>query len=346
MKTIVLAAFRLIPHTFFSHVSFNGDRAGMKSPNVRCPTAMLLFSTLLLFGLVPHGAKGWSTLGHKTVAVLGFEMLSNNVRSKVTVILGPNDISHASVWPDLLRDPPANDTEMHDFIAAHRSHTDWHFINLPLNANVYEPAGPFARTNDIVQMINRCIDVLEEKSTMMSKRHALRWLVHLVGDLHQPLHVGCGYYRFNGNNEAILIKSPAEAIGHQHDRGGNRLHYSKSGKLHSFWDDALVDRIDSSPNEANLLPILRAKVKPGSFRTTGPIRSWSAKWAVDSVNEARGAYSGLQFGEADLQQDGDLDSIVILRPKNYAEKQETRAARQLAKGAFHLAELLNNIQWP
>jgi hypothetical protein len=78
---------------------------------------------------------------------------------------------------------------------------------------------------------------------------------------------------------------------------------------------------------------------------TGPIRTWAAQWAIDSVKEAQGAYSLIRFGEAEFLPDGDIDSVVILRPKKYGEKQETRAVRQLAKASFHLAELLNQIQW-
>lgn len=338
-----------------SHFSSGGTP--VREQAARYKTAVIVFlSALLLLAFAPD-SLAWSARGHKTVGEVAFGLLSNNVRSKVTALLGPNDIQHAAIWPDLLRDPPPGDTEMQQFIAAHPDHTDWHFINLPLKSTAYDPTGPFARPNDIIHQINLCINVLEgitpsppvggegRGEVALSKTHALRWLVHLVGDLHQPLHVGCGYYRFDASGKVTLLKTPAEAIGKKHDRGGNLLHYTKTGKLHSFWDDALVDRIDSSPGEANLFAIIRSKIKPSSFQTTGPIRTWAAKWAIDSVKESKAAYSGITFGEADLQHDGDIDSITIIRPTKYGDKQEPRAARQLAKGAFHLAELLNKIQW-
>jgi hypothetical protein len=302
---------------------------------------LLPFAFCVFFAV---SSLAWSARGHKTVGEVAFGLLSNNVRSKVTAILAPHDIQHAAIWPDLLRDVPADDAEMQQFTNAHPDHTSWHFVNLPLKTATYDPSGPFARLNDIVHQINLCIDVLEGQSNALSQQHALRWLVHLVGDLHQPLHVGCGYYRFD-NGKTTLLKTPTEATGRKHDRGGNLLHYTKTSNLHHYWDDDLVNRIDSTPGEANLPNIIRSKIKPSTFQTAGPIRTWAAKWAIDSVKEAKGAYSGIQFGEADLQHDGDIDSILIIRPKKYGEKQEPRATRQLAKGAFHLAELLNRIQW-
>ncbi len=55
---------------------------------------------------------------------------------------------------------------------------------------------PFTRANDIVQMIQQCIDILEAEteSPHFTRLQALRWLLHLVEDLHQPLHVASGYY--------------------------------------------------------------------------------------------------------------------------------------------------------
>ena len=347
---VLLKAFAALFHFLSAEKSVKEQV--WRSKNV----AFVLLSLLLLLAFAPD-SLAWSARGHKTVGEVAFGLLSNNVRSKVTALLGPNDIQHAAIWPDLLRDPPPGDTEMQQFIAAHPDHTDWHFINLPLKSTAYDPTGPFARPNDIVHQINHCIDVLEgitpsppvggegRGEVALSKTHALRWLVHLVGDLHQPLHVGCGYYRFDANGKVTLLKTPAEAAGKKHDRGGNLLHYTASGNLHHYWDDALVDRIDGSTGDANLPNIVRSKIKPSSFQTTGPIRTWAAKWAIDSVKESKAAYSGITFGEADLQHDGDIDSITIIRPAKYGDKQEPRAARQLAKSAFHLAELLNKIQW-
>ena len=298
---------------------------------------------MLMTGFCSSGF-GWSRLGHTTIASLAFDMLSNNVRTKVTLILNTNDLLYASIWPDLVRD--VHDTpEMQQFNTAHPNNRNWHFVNLPLKATEYDPGGSFARPDDIVQMINRCIDVLEGQSTLMSKPHAVRWLVHLVGDLHQPLHVGCGYYNFDADDIAHLQKTPAAAAGKQHDRGGNRLRYTSTRNLHSFWDDDLVDRIDGSPGEAGLPAKVKLKIKPKSWKSSGPIREWTARWALDSVKEAHSAYWGIKFGEADLQADGDINSIVIIRPNKYGQNQTNRATVQLAKGAFHLAELLNNIQW-
>ena len=71
-------------------------------------------------------------------------------------------------------------------------------------------------------MISQCIKVLEtpgKKKTVMTKTQALRTLIHLVGDIHQPLHVSSGYYDFGPDGQATLITDPVKAKGAPSDQG-------------------------------------------------------------------------------------------------------------------------------
>src|ERR1051325_1916765 len=174
----------------------------------------------LLFAIV-FPAHGWSSLGHETVARLAQGMISNSVRVNLERILGTNDLGAVAMWPDELREalrnhsgPLVHDAEATNFNHRFPNSPEWHFAKLPLKSFKYLTNGAFASTNDVVHALDRCIDVLQNRSRAMTKVQALRWVIHLVGDIHQPLHVGVGYYEFPTATNVHLLLDPTSAAGH------------------------------------------------------------------------------------------------------------------------------------
>jgi hypothetical protein len=141
------------------------------------------------------------------------------------------------------------------------------------------------------------------------------------------------------------MRQPDEAAGRPHDRGGNILRYTATQGLHGYWDVNLVEVIDSSRNNAQLESMLREAVQASSWRTSGQRERWAAKWAADAVVEARGAYKDIEFLSAQFDQSSSLTNIYIKLPQEYQATQTARAKTQLSKSAFHLAELLNRLDW-
>jgi hypothetical protein len=291
-----------------------------------------------------HHAGAWGRLGHEAAARVGQKLLSNDVAARVERILGTNDLASVALWADHLRDAQRNrgplriDAEANEFNRRFPENRNWHFVNLPLGTLRYAPTSRFASTNDIVHALNLCVAVLEGRSTQMSKAHALRWLIHLVGDIHQPLHVGCGYYRFKPEGEVVLLREPTEAEGRPTDLGGNLLRFG-TNNLHAYWDVRLVEM--SAHPESRLSDCVASK----RWKTSGPIDRWAAKWAGDAVKEAREAYKGVEFQTAQFNSQGVLTNIAITLPPGYASNQAARVKVQLSKSAFHLAEILNRLKW-
>lgn len=310
--------------------------------------ACLCFVVLLHF---PWNALGWGRLGHEAMARVAQGWLSNDVAVRVTGILGTNDLASAALWADHVRDAQRNrgplrtDPEAREFNRRFPRNENWHYVNLPLGTMRYVRTSRFVSTNDIVRAMNRCIDVLEGRSTEMNRRDALRWLVHLVGDIHQPLHVSCGYYRLKPDGTIQLMRQPDEAAGRPHDRGGNLLRYTPSQNLHGYWDVNLVEVIDPSPQNARLESMLREAVQPRSWRTSGRVQTWAGKWAADAVVEARRAYDRIEFLAPGFDSGGALTNINVKLPTDYQALQAARARTQLSKSAFHLAEMLNRLRW-
>jgi hypothetical protein len=294
-------------------------------------------------------AHGWGRLGHEATARVAQGWLSNDVAARVTSILGTNDLASVALWADHVRDaqrmrgPLRSDPEAHDFNRRFPQNESWHYVNLPLATTRYPESAPFASTNDIGNASRRCITVLEGRSAEMSKRDALRWLVHLVGDIHQPLHVGCGYYRFKPDGMIEFIREPNAATGQPHDRGGNLLRFGQNQNLHAFWDVTLVDALNSNQN--HLEAVLRKNVQPEAWKAAGQVERWPEQWATDSVVAARGAYDGIEFLAAQFNAAGAVTNISVKLPPDYQSRQESRARDQLSKSAFRLAEVLNALRW-
>ena len=161
-------------------------------------------------------------------------------------------LATVATWPDEVKrakknlGPLAHDAEAQRFNEDFPDNREWHYVDLPLDTTVYREGAVGSRVNDIVQTIQRCIRVIESQAIPpheMARAQALRWLVHLLGDLHQPLHLGSGYYRFEAQRQAHLITDPQEAAGKAEDHGGTLLITAAEEQLHAFWDDRLVNAV-------------------------------------------------------------------------------------------------------
>jgi hypothetical protein len=168
------------------------------------------FAIIAALALVPAPALAWGKTGHRVVAAIADTQLSGLARAHVEQILGPGEsLDEAANWPDEMRSAPEPFWQ--------KTATPWHYVTL--NGIIYDHAPP---EGDALEALNHFSAVLKDpNASLADKRLALRFIVHLVGDLHQPLHVGkcC-------------------------DKGGNDVKVTWFGKptnLHAVWDSQLVD---------------------------------------------------------------------------------------------------------
>lgn len=160
--------------------------------------------------LLPSPAFAWGKTGHRVVAAIADTQLSGLARAHVREILGgAESLDEAANWPDEMRSAPGQFWQ--------KTATPWHYVTL--NGITYDHAPP---EGDALEALNHFRSVLRDPAASLAdKQLALRFVVHLVGDLHQPLHAGkcC-------------------------DKGGNDVKVTFFGKptnLHAVWDSALPD---------------------------------------------------------------------------------------------------------
>ena len=168
--------------------------------------------------LIPSPAFAWGKTGHRVVAAIADTQLSGLARAHIREILGPGEsLDDAANWPDEMRSDPA--------IFWQKTSTPWHYVTL--NGITYDHAPP---DGDALEALDRFRKVLQDRqASLADKQLALRFIIHIVGDLHQPLHVGkcC-------------------------DKGGNDVKVTFFGKptnLHAVWDSALPDEEQLSYSE-------------------------------------------------------------------------------------------------
>jgi len=178
------------------------------------------FAARFLLGLlavsVALPAQAWGPLGHRLVARLAEDDLSPQTRAAIAQLLqGEADPSLAGIatWADNLRgsDPGLG-----------RRSASWHYVNIGESGCVYEAARDCPRGNCVVAAIEAQTRILADPRNSRERRlNALKFVVHFVGDVHQPLHAG-----------------------HAHDRGGNDYQVNfraRGSNLHAFWDSGLLN---------------------------------------------------------------------------------------------------------
>ena len=169
-----------------------------------------LFAAAVAMALVPSPALAWGKTGHRVVAAIADAQLSGLARANIKEILGgAESLDEAANWPDEMRSNPSPFWQ--------KTASPWHYVTL--NGILYDHAPP---EGDALEALARFRATLQDpNASLADKQLALRFIVHLVADLHQPLHVGkcC-------------------------DKGANDVKVKWFGRdmnLHAVWDSAIVD---------------------------------------------------------------------------------------------------------
>lgn len=246
---------------------------------------------VLLFLIISSQVMAWGQTGHRAIGQVADNHLSKKAKKKIKEILGTESLAIVSIWMDEVRSDD------------HFDHThDWHWVSIP-DGQTYAESKKNSK-GDAVEAIERMISALKSDTTSMKgRKEALKFLVHLVGDLHQPLHVG------NGK-----------------DRGGNSVKvkwFNRSSNLHRIWDSGIIDQKGLSYTE------LAESIDNSS---KDQIAKWQAGKAMNWADECM-AYRTQVY---DI--DGKENLSYTYMYKNWALVQQ-----QLNKAGIRLAGILNAI---
>ncbi len=217
----------------------------------RHATSAIACLLLAAVGLMPSAAFAWGKTGHRVVGAIADRYLTPNAKAGITAILGSETVEEASTWPDFMRASP---DEFWQKVAG-----AYHIVTVP-KGKTYAEVGPPQQGDAVTALKQFSATVRDPRASVADKQLALRFIIHIVGDLHQPLHVNNGL-----------------------DRGGNDIHVRFGGRdtnLHALWDSGLIDQEQLSFSE--WASWLSAKITPAQrqqWSSTDPA-VWIAEGAA------------------------------------------------------------------
>ncbi len=251
--------------------------------------------SLIIFLYIPTQTMAWGLLGHRIVGEIASRHVTKKTSRELEKILGNESLAMASNWADFIKSE-----QSYNYLGS------WHYINLPagLKPNQLEHRLKLDTTTNAYTRLIFLRSELKNKALDHDKKLMyLRLLIHIVGDLHQPMHTG----RLN-------------------DLGGNKIQlrwFGKSSNLHRVWDQELIDSQGLNYTEyAKAITI----DKPSLIQF---LKEDPSRWVTDSYMISETIYSELKPGDR-LGYRYIYDHISI-------------AEQQLLKGGIHLAALLNDI---
>jgi S1/P1 Nuclease len=205
-------------------------------------------------------AFGWGVTGHRAIGLIAEKHLSAKAKKKLKKLLGQESLAIVSTWMDEIRsDSSYNHTH------------DWHWVTIE-TGKTYEES-PKNTNGDVIMTLERLITELKtHKLDKKTEIEYIKMIVHLVGDIHQPLHVGCC-----------------------NDKGGNDVKvkwYRNETNLHSVWDSNMIDDTKLSYTET-----AEALGEPIKEDLTKWQKASVREWAKESMTYRRQVYN---VGEGNL----------------------------------------------
>ena len=263
---------------------------------------MRLGFKFLIMIAVPIQAFAWGPLGHKVAAEISFRNLSPAAKAKVTELLGNANYNDASLWADFVKKKPM------------WKHTSpYHYADIPDNSDYFRNLSSLSaedqKKGDALMGVLQAEEVLRDRSAdNKTKGTALRFILHILSDLHQPLHAG----------------RPS-------DRGGNDIKldwYGKEVNLHSLWDSGLInsahpENFDGKP-ENEQVNWYAGYLESKYGQKTEPCNADLLGWFNTSLALRQVSYTGYE---------GDNDA--------YLEASIPTVEKQLLAAGKHMACVLN-----
>jgi len=228
--------------------------------------------TFLLF-LFALTSFGWGSTGHRVTGWIAEKYLGKKAKKEVDRILSGQSLAMASNWMDEIR----SDT-VYDYAE------DWHFVTIPQGKTYVD-----AKKNpngDVIQTIERLITALKSKKlNAKDEAEHLKMLIHLIGDIHQPLHVGV-----------------------EGDHGGNDIKitwFRSESNLHRVWDTQMIDDTNLSYTE-----LAESLEKPDKGKISSWQKSSPSQWASESMSYRDNVYN---YGNGKLSYKYGYDNFHIVR---------------------------------
>ena len=203
-------------------------------------------AALLVLVATPRSVCAFGKTGHRTIGRLAELQLSESAAVAIQALLGTETLAEVSTWADEIRSDPNWDHAR-----------TFHYATVEDGDN-YESSRKNPQ-GDIVAALRGYLRTLEDTAApLLKRRNALKWVVHLVGDMHQPLHIGRGG-----------------------DAGGNRIDirwFGEEKTLHWLWDEGIIESTKLSFTE--LAVFVNNKI------TSEEIKAWQDTQILDWVDES------------------------------------------------------------
>ncbi|MDT3401300.1 S1/P1 nuclease [Mucilaginibacter terrae] len=250
-------------------------------------------TTFLTTGLAiaAFGLVSWGFKGHRAVATIAQKHLNSNTAYVVSAYLKGEQMEAVSTWADENRDPKT---------------APWHYINLPLGLShdAFVKAVQESDNNVYTAILKTEATLKDVNTSADARNEALKYLIHLVGDAHQPMHVS-----------------------RKEDKGGNTIQLrfeDKGTNLHSLWDSKLIDHEGLSQEDI---------VKNYDTATPADIKKWQAdsptEWLWESYQITTELYANAKPGQS-------IDEL-------YYQKYIPVVRRRIDQAGIRLAGELNRL---
>lgn len=253
---------------------------------------------LLLVSLIATNALAWGGSGHKITARLAQEQLSDAAETEVREILGTRWMADVASLPDDWRNNQGAQIT-----------AGWHFVNTPIAEETYDQPRDCPGDQCVVEQLRDMRDTLANPDASKSaRREALIYIIHFVGDVHQPFHCGSG------------------TVNGQPDRGGNNIKVKFGGmdsNLHAVWDSGLISR--RGFNVAQYVDHLEDEVLP-DLDENAISGGTPADWANESHQ---------------IAQDQRVNNNTTIS-NSYIQSALPIVDQRLARGALRLAKLIED----
>ena len=219
-----------------------------------------IFVTLFIISQPVCAHPDWGGTGHRTIGEIAEGYLTKRAKKKIDALLGGQGLAIVSTFGDDIK----SDRRYDKFYT-------WHYINMPFD-KTYENAEKNPE-GDLVTAIETCVRVIrDENSNKEEKAFYLKLLVHFIGDLHQPMHVG-----------------------RKEDKGGNTIQvrwFNDGTNLHSVWDSRMINHYNMTYTEltTNSKKLNRKEIKAMQHGTV-------IDWVNETHRHAKHVYGTVEPGQ-------------------------------------------------